>query len=236
MPFQPSFLRHDRRLAGLAATAALHLALLYGWHMARQSPASPDAADAARIQWVAVQPPRPAKPAPAPIVKQERVKPAAAPQPAPLAARAQPAIVVAPEAISKPTMSDAPPTRSAAEIMQQARNDLGKIDKDLRKEFPGARIKAPPDSPQIRLVKGIAEAAELAPPEWYQPAKVKEIIEPGPYGRKRYRITTAFGTYCTTYESNRAPDGIDSMQKGIRPKHTNCPKNEAPATTQKWDQ
>lgn len=127
MPFQPSFLRHDRRLAGLGATAALHLALLYGWHIARQPPASSDDADTARIQWVKVQPPRPVKQEPAPTVRRERVEPKTARRQAPLAAPSPPTIGVAPEALSTPIVNP-PPTRSAAEMMQQARNDLGKID------------------------------------------------------------------------------------------------------------
>jgi hypothetical protein len=233
MRLQPPPLRHDQRLAGVGITVALHLALLYAWHSARQSHATSDDGDAPRVQWVKVQAPRSARQAPA--VPRAVVKPKAAPRQATLATHPAPAAVAAPAAISSPVV-DAPPTRSAAEMMQQAKKDLGKIDQELRKEFPGPRIKAPPDSPQIRLVKGIEEAAELAPPEWYQPAKVKEIIDPGPYGRKRYRITTAFGTYCTTYDSSHTPNGIDSMKNGIQPKHTNCAKNEAPATTQKWDQ
>lgn len=236
MRFQPPFLHNDRRLAGLAATVALHLALLYGWHLARLSPTTADEANAPGIQWVKVLPPRPVEHAPAPAVTHELVKPkAAAPRQVPLPAHTPPAIVATPAAIAGPA-AEAAPARSAAEMMQQAKKDLGKIDKELRKEFPGARIKAPPDSPQIRLVKGIEEAAELAPPKWYEQAKVKEIIDPGPYGRKRYRVITAFGTYCATYESNHAPDGIDSMKNGIKPKFTNCPKNEAPATKQNWNE
>lgn len=230
MRFQPPILCPDRRLAGLAATLALHLALLYGWHLARQDPKA-ETEDTVRIQWVKVQPPRPVKPAPA--LTRAPVKPKAARQPAPVAARIPQAAVIASEAITQPP-AETPPARSVDDMMRQARKDLGKIDQELRKEFPGARIKAPPDSPQVRLEKGIEEAADMAPPKWYEAPKVKEIIDPGGYGRKRYRVITANRTYCITVESNRAPDGIDSMQKGLMPKLTTCPGNERPASRQQW--
>lgn len=233
MNFQPPFLRRNRRLTGLAATVALHLALLYGWHLAREAGPRTEHDDATRIQWVNVAPPRPVK-KPPPVAWQEPARPvAAARQGAPVVTHQPPATVIAPDAVAVPA-SEAPPARSVDEMMQQARKDLGKIDKELRKEFPGPRIKAPPDSPQIRLVKGIEHAAEMAPPKWYEAAKVQEILDPGGYGRRRYRVITANGTYCITIESNHAPDGIDTMKNGIKPKLTTCPEHEAPATSQKW--
>jgi hypothetical protein len=57
----------------------------------------------------------------------------------------------------------------------------------------------------MKLERGIARAAELAPNKWYQAPKTEEIIDPGGYGRRRYRVTTALGTCCVTYESNHGP-------------------------------
>jgi hypothetical protein len=88
-------------------------------------------------------------------------------------------------------------------------------------------------SPQMdawkRFEKGIERAAELAPPRPGEAPKIEEIIDPGGYGRRRYRVISATGTYCITYESNHAPDGLDSMANGIKPKITTCPKDEQPA-------
>ena len=216
MPFQPSFSRPRRRLTGLAVTVGLHLALLFGWQQARQAHKQPDNADLDRIEWVDIAPPKPVKPAPStpsrapPAARAARTAVAAPPLPGPAQA----------EAITVPA---APATPSVAEILQRARKDLGKIDKDLQKEFPGAKIKAPPDSPQLRLERGIEHAAEMAPPRWYETPKVAELIDPGGTGHKRYRVITALGTYCVTYNS-----------QGTLEKMTNCPKNEQPATTQKW--
>ncbi len=75
----------------------------------------------------------------------------------------------------------------------------------------------------------------MAPPRWYQAPKSTEIIDPGGYGRRRYRVITAHGTYCYTYESNRAPDGRDVMKNGPAQKRTTCEENELPPTQQKWE-
>lgn len=233
MSSPPPFLRHDKRLTGLAATVALHLALLFGWHVTREGATRPDSDEAQRIQWVKIAPPRPAR-KPPPATPRHAVAPSAPTGQAPPVV-AQRAPAAEPQAIASPVaVAEAAPARSAAQIMAQARKDLGAIDQALRKEFPTRGIELPPDSPQIRLVKGIELAAELAPPKWYEPAKMQEIIDPGGYGRRRYRVITSSGTYCITIESNHAPDGIDSMANRVKPKLTNCPPNEAPATTQKW--
>jgi len=81
-----------------------------------------------------------------------------------------------------------------------------------------------------RFEKGVERAGELAPPRPGEAPKIEEIIDPGGYGRRRYRVISATGTYCITYESNHAPDGIDSLANGIKPKITTCPKDDQPAT------
>lgn len=232
MRFPPPLLRHDRRLAGLAATVALHLALLLGWHATREDAPEPERDEAARIQWVRIAPPRPVRKSPP---TPAAARPAATRHAAPAITQRPPASAPDPKHVTDTVpAAEAAPERSAADMMAQARKDIGKIDQALRKQFPLRGIQAPPDSPQIRLVKGIELAAELAPPKWYEPAKMQEILDPGGYGRRRYRVITSSGTYCITMESNHAPDGIDSMKNGIKPKLTTCPAHEAPATTQKW--
>lgn len=231
MSFQPPFLRPRRRLTGLAVTLALHLLVVYFWSRPHEPRLESDSTDPQRIQWVTVPAPRPVKakpvaarePAPAPVSRTA----------APVVTHTPPAAVTEPDAAPQPVV-EAPPAPRVEDMMRQARKDLGRIDKELQKEFPGARIKAPPDSPQIRLVKGIEHAAEMAPPKWYEANKVQEIIDPGGYGRRRYRVITANGTYCITVESNHAPDGIDTMKNGIKPKLTTCPEHETPSNPQKW--
>lgn len=240
MTGHPPLLHRTHPLTGLAVTLFLHLALVFWWNLPTYFP-NPDAAepDPVRIQWVAIQPPRPVMPRRAVASPPKPDQPARhrrvreLPQTQPPASLAT-QVVTAPQAITAPP-AEAPQTASAYEMMQQARKDLGKIDKDLRNEFPGAPIKAPADSPQIRFERGIEHAAEMAPPKWFEAPKIRELIDPGGYGRRRYRVITAKGTYCVTYESNHAPDGLDSVKNGIKPKLTSCPKDEQPATTQKYE-
>ena len=113
---------------------------------------------------------------------------------------------------------------------EQARAAVEKM--DAEKPLPESTrpyTATPQQEAWKRFEKGIERAAELAPPRPGEAPKIEEIIDPGGYGRRRYRVTSAMGTYCITYESNHAPDGIDSMANGIKPKITTCPPNEQPA-------
>ena len=118
--------------------------------------------------------------------------------------------------------------------MRQARRSIGKIDQDLRKAHPGQPISAPASNGATRLAQGLQAAADAAPNRWYEAPKVTEIIDPGSYDRRRYRVVGARGTYCITVESNHAPDGLDIGSKGIEHKKTNCEESEQAATRQKW--
>jgi hypothetical protein len=133
------------------------------------------------------------------------------------------------------TLSAAPAQEAPRLIdrLEQAKDELGKIDAAIRRERRGL-ISAPPDSPELRMQRKMAQAADLAPNKWYQAPKVTEILDPGGYGRKRYKVAGALGTYCVTVESNHAPDGLDTMKNGIKPKLTNCPEHEQAATNQEW--
>jgi hypothetical protein len=125
----------------------------------------------------------------------------------------------------------APAALSADDILLRARRDLGGIDRQLRSERPQG-IVAPADTSQRRLDKAFDRAAAAAPGGLFEAPKVEEILDPGGYGRTRYRVVGATGTYCVTYESNRTPDGLDTMKNGIRPKTRTCPAFEQPPTTQ----
>lgn len=227
------------RLPGMAATVALHLLVIAGWLLSRDAPVAPDEA-AETIQWVNVKPPsvRPSPPPPPPPLQVS----------APLAPRKEAvrAIVAAPASPEPPTpvveaqaaagapVADAPNTKSADEIMQQARRDIGKISTDLRKEFPVRGIRAPIDTAQKRLVKGMALAHELAPGKWYEAPKMAELIDPGGQGRRRYRVMTAAGPMCWTVDAPHTPNGRDQAKGAGPPKLTNCPPDEEPAKAQEW--
>lgn len=231
---------HARRSAALALTLLVHLVLIVAWQAARTLPAGDHGPDGPRMQWIDILP-LPERTPPPPKTEPERVLPAPAPAsraaPPSQAARAlEPAApaaapVVAPDAAAA---APAPSPVSAFEMLQQAKRSVGKIDQDLRKAHPGQPITAPVSNGATRLSKGIEDAAAAAPNKWYQAPKVTEIIDPGPYGRRRYRVVGAFGTYCITVESNHAPDGIDQMQKGIQQKTTTCDEDEQAPTRQTY--
>ncbi|SHG55396.1 hypothetical protein [Massilia sp. CF038] len=232
-PFHPR-----RRYIGLVITLLLHLALAWMWLAATRLKPLADAPRLA-MQWIDVKlrsAPRvpQAVPKPVPKPKSEWRPPASA-----AAARPTPSVPLEPAEPPPAPVTDSPlaapaTAPSAADMLAQAKRDIGKFDKELRKEFAKKGISKPETSPQQRLAQGIEDAYDAVPPKWYQSAKIKEIIDPGGYGRKRYRITTALGTYCMTYESPNSPTAQLDPSKRVEPKMTNCPPNEQPATTQKW--
>jgi hypothetical protein len=233
---QPS-LKQPRSVTGIGISLAVHLLLVLLWQTSRPVLVADDIVR--EMQFVRVlpvpemdrrPPPVPASPSPA------TARRPAAPQahvPQLPSAPESPATGTTPpdESITNP----AAPAPSAADLLERAKAAAGGIDSALRKENPRRGIEAPVVTAQMKLQRGIARAAEMAPNKWYQAPKTEEIIDPGGYGRRRYRVTTALGTYCVTYESNHGPDGRDTMRDGIPPKRTNCDDDEQKASSQDWN-
>jgi hypothetical protein len=116
---------------------------------------------------------------------------------------------------------------------EQARAAVEKI--DAEKPLPDASrplSATPKQEAWKRFEKGVERAGELAPPRAGEAPKIQEIVDPGGYGRRVDRVITSTGTYCIVHESNHAPDGIDSMQNGIKPKIMTCPKDWQPVTSE----
>jgi hypothetical protein len=231
-------LQRPRYLAGIGISLAVHAALIAAWQLARPVKLH-DELDPRPVQFLRLLP------APAPVPERREIgPPSPAPRPRTLATAARPPPAVPASAASTPETITLPAPQtaempgaplSAADLLRDAKAAAGAVDRALRAENPRRGIHAPVETAQMKLEKGISHAAETAPNRWYQAPKVQEIQDPGGYGRKRYRVVGANGTYCVTYESNHAPDGIDSMQRGIKPKITSCPQHEEPATSQKWE-
>jgi hypothetical protein len=229
-PLQP-----PRYLTGIGISLAVHLALILLWQASRPTVPSDDAPS--RVQFLRLLP----------APDRSETPPPALPSRIPTPARGQPgkrtpqaesepepasATITSP---AEPADSPAAPPAPGPSLLEQAKAAAGGIDRALRKENPRRGIQAPIVTATMKLERGIARAAELAPNKWYQAPKVEEIIDPGGYGRRRYRVITAMGTYCVTYESNHGPDGRDTMRDGIPPKKTNCEDDEQPATFQDWN-
>jgi hypothetical protein len=134
MRFTPLPSSPDRRLAGIVITVVLHLLLLWGWRASMKVTAQPDVRRTA-IEWVDVKLPRPVtRPAP----PREAVVPVRRKASAGAANASRPAVAVTVAPVAEVLVAPAapePPTRSAADMLDQAKRDIGKFDKELRKEF-----------------------------------------------------------------------------------------------------
>ena len=111
-------------------------------------------------------------------------------EPAPAATTiADIAAEAAPPALARPT---------AADILAQARRDVGQIDKDLRKEFPQQGGQKFDDTAFKRMQQGFADAYAAVPPKWYEASRIEEIGANAARGSHTYKITSALGTLCVT--------------------------------------
>lgn len=234
--------QRQRYVTGIGVSLAVHGLLIALWQLSQPQRPADDAPASSML--LRLLPARPAEPTVTPSrgtalspaarasASQARKQAVEDTQAAPSAD--QPVIAAAPS-VQQPDAAPAAPAPSARDMLSRAKAAVGGIDRTLRRENPQRGIVAPVVTAQMKLEKGIAEAADMAPNKWYQAPKTQEIMDPGGYGRRRYRVVGPRGTYCVTYESNHGPDGRDSMRDGLPPKMTNCDPDEGPATFQKWN-
>ena len=163
------------------------------------------------ISWLRHTLPAPPKPLPS-------IKPAAARVPrlpslpilAPVS-RPLPAVpTVAPAPATPETITLVPPP-SAAEILAQAKRDVGKIDRDLRKEFPQRGEQKLDDTGFKRMQQGFAEAYAAVPPKWYEASKIEEVGANAAKGSRTYKITSALGTLCVTTRAGKQGETMIGM-------------------------
>lgn len=223
----------DRRLAGILATVLVHAALVLGWQVARTLPPEAEA-ESPLMQWIALPPlaPEPTPEAPPDAARQPQRQAAGRPArsapvvaaPAPSAPAEAPAAIVedAPEAPARP---------NAASILENARRSVAGIDRALRKESKPLII-APPDSPELRMRKGMEQAHALAPPRLWEAPKVEELVNNTGDGARRTRVISGRRTYCITERSAATNVEMIEMHRKIR--LTNCPAPEEPAKRQEW--
>jgi len=230
---------NDPRSAGLAATLLVHALLILAWQMARTLPAPVEGDDAAML-WLRVPPPVP-RIAVVPAVQAEAALTRKSSTPlrsVPVVQAETPMQTPVPVPVPVPApVPDAPPvpvesaTPSTAAIMDSARRSIGDIDRALRKERQPT-IVLPPDSPQLRLRRGIEHAREMAPPRLWEAPRVVELVNNTGDGARRTRVITGNGTYCLT---DRAPTtGVEMFEKHGKQRYTTCPKDEEPARRQEW--
>lgn len=195
----------SRRAPGLLLIVLLHAGLAYVIVQSRPRLASDEnLPQGPAISWLRHTLPAPPKPLPS-------IKPAAArvprlpslpilapvSRPPPAASVAQAPAPATPEAI---TVTPAP---SAADILAQAKRDVGKIDRELRKEFPQRGEQKLDDTGFKRMQQGFAEAYAAVPPKWYEASKIEEVGANAARGSRTYKITSALGTLCVTTGAGR---------------------------------
>jgi len=234
---QPVAPAADRRLAGILATVLVHAALVLGWQVARTLPPTPEEEEPELMQWLRLPPPAPelkpeadAPRQPARLDARPAPVRAAAPRPALAPSTPAPARAAAPAADPAPAL-EKPALPDAATILENARRSVGSIDRALRKESKPT-IVAPPDSPEIRMRRGMEQAHAMAAPRIFEAPKVEELVNNTGDGARRTRVVTGNGTYCVTERSPVTNVEMIEMHGKIR--LTNCPTHEAPATRQEW--
>lgn len=117
-------------------------------------------------------------------------------------------------AVSEDLFAQPAPARlpGPGNILQQAKLDVGRIDRELRVAYPEKAPTPLSDGKQARLERGINAAHEAVPPKWYQGARIVELsTQDGENKTRRYKIITALLTYCI----NVSADG--------RKSYTSCP-------------
>ncbi|WP_338681005.1 hypothetical protein OPV09_07405 [Janthinobacterium sp. TB1-E2] len=203
-----------RRAPGLLLIVLLHLGFAYIVLQSRPHAVTDEnLPQGPAITWLRYTAPAPPKPVPAPL---PGPKPAAArvprlPMPVPVSrplpapAIEQPPTPVTPEAITLV------PPPSAADILAQAKRDVGKIDKDLRKEFPQRGGEKFDDTGYKRMQQGFAEAYAAVPPKWYEASKIEEIGANEARGSRTYKITSALGSLCVTTRAGKQGETMIGM-------------------------
>ena len=198
-----------RRAPGLLLIVLLHAGLAYVIVQSRPRLATDEnLPQGPAISWLRHTLPAPPKPLPLPL---PGIKPAAARVPrlpslpivAPVSRPLPAASVAQAPAPAKPEAITAPPAPSAADILAQAKRDVGTIDRELRKEFPQRGEQKLDDTGFKRMQQGFAEAYAAVPPKWYEASKIEEVGANEARGSRTYKITSALGTLCVTTGAGR---------------------------------
>ena len=204
-----------RRAPGLLLIVLLHAGLAYVIVQSRPRLASDEnLQQGPAISWLRHTLPAAPKPLPLPSIKPAATRvprlpslPILAPvsRPLPAASVAQAPAPAMPEAI---TVTPAP---SAADILAQAKRDVGKIDRELRKEFPQRGEQKLDDTGFKRMQQGFAEAYAAVPPKWYEASKIEEVGANAAKGSRTYKITSALGTLCVTTRAGKQGETMIGM-------------------------
>ncbi|MGK5054351.1 hypothetical protein [Janthinobacterium sp. RB2P8] len=204
MPSMTSLPPLPRRAPGLLLIVLLHAGLAYIVLQSRpRAITDENLPRGPAIAWLRYTAPTPPKPVPVPLPSTAAARvprlpmPASISRPLPPPAVEQAPAPATPEAITLVT----PP--GAADILAQAKRDVGKIDRELRKQFPQRGGEKFDDTGFKRMQQGFAEAYAAVPPKWYEASRIEEVGANAAKGGRTYKITNALGTLCVTTGAGR---------------------------------
>ncbi|WP_394782258.1 hypothetical protein [Undibacterium sp.] len=204
-----------RRLA-LPAIIALHILFVYLWLGARHQAVLQGHDSALTLSFFSPAPEQVETPRAAPVPLKHEVKPQ--PVTIPLPPLAQPDnaprinIPPAPSAVVE-QMPQTAPAAAPSDLTANAMRSVGKLDKELRKEFPSI-AHAQPESMQSKLAKGIAAAGVS------QERTTQEKISPD--GRRVTKVSGPGYSYCVMTDNVGHDAGFDQMQRGVQSRTVNC--------------
>ncbi|MFZ6644800.1 hypothetical protein ACO0LO_03745 [Undibacterium sp. TJN25] len=206
-----------RRMA-LPAIIALHILFVYLWIGARHQAAVQGHASMPLVLSFFSPAPEPletTRPAPVPPVHELKPQPVNIPLPPLAQPDNTPRITATPAtAIDQtPQTPQTTPITASSDITATAMRSVGKLDRELRKEFPTI-ARAQPETMQSKLAKGIAAAGVS------QERTMQERISPD--GRRVTKISGPGYSYCVTTDNVGHDAGFDQMQRGVQSRTTTC--------------
>ena len=198
----------------LALIVTLHVLVLVFWPKAPPEEAHRPATGAIAIRFVPI-PKTASEPAPTPALTRAQGirQPRKAAVPAPAMTIVAPAITLLIPPPPLETPADVPPVASGDDILKQARRDVGKIDRALRKESLDMAVRNMKlTAPKIERVLGGAYAGGG------NGMQIEELVMAD--GRRMSRI----GNVCVYKESNGLVGGRDVFRDGVKTKVASCPR------------
>ncbi|MGK5059417.1 hypothetical protein ACQ4WY_21045 [Janthinobacterium sp. LB2P49] len=204
MPSMTSLPILPRRAPGLLLIVLLHAGLAYVIVQSRPRLATDENLPRGpAITWLRYTTPAPPKPVPVPLPSTAAARVPRLSVPAPISRPVPPSTVEQAPAPATPEAITVVAPPSAADILAQAKRDVGKIDRDLRKEFPQRGEQKLDDTAFKRMQQGFAEAYAAVPPKWYEASKIEEVGANAAKGSRTYKITSALGTLCVTTRAGK---------------------------------
>ena len=199
MPSMTSLSILPHRAPGLLLIVLLHAGLAYVIVQSRPRLVTDEKLpQGPAITWLRHTLPAPPKPPPLPSIKPAAARQPRLPMAAPVNRPLPPPTVEQAPAPATPEAITVVAPPSAADILAQAKRDVGKIDKELRKQFPQRGGEKFDDTGFKRMQQGFAEAYAAVPPKWYEASKIEEVGANAAKGSRTYKITNALDTLCVT--------------------------------------